>query len=66
LQDEPVETPRKNEFVPLWMPVLAFILIVMAYMYCDVNGIHVNPYYQTGAIGISGLFAAICVYLKIK
>jgi hypothetical protein len=48
------------------MPLLVFVLIITAYLYCDVNGIHVNPYYQAGALGISGLFAAICVYLKLK
>lgn len=66
LQDEVKEVSKKGEFVPLWMPVLAFLLIVASYIYLDVTGIYVNKYFEVGAIGISGLFAIACAYLKLK
>ncbi len=53
-----------KEFVPLWMPILAFALIIAAYLYCYAADISVNPLYRIGAIGISGFFAAACAYLK--
>lgn len=61
-----VNQPVKNEFVPLWMPVAAFVLIVIAYVYTLAVGIHVNEYRMVGAIGISGLFAVVCMYFKYK
>ncbi len=55
-----------NEFVPLWMPILAFALIIIAYLYCYATDVEVNPLYRIGAISISGFFAAACAYLKYK
>jgi hypothetical protein len=56
--------PKKEEFIPLWMPIVAFALIVVAYIICFASGINVNPYYGAGVVGISGFFAVYCEYLK--
>lgn len=60
--------PEKHEhkFVPLWMPITAFILIIFAYLYCALMGIEVNTYREIGAIGISGIFAIVCWHFDSK
>ena len=72
-----IETPKKvsekitpmttekheHKFVPLWMPIAAFLLIMFAYIYCTLVGIEVNTYRAIGAIRISGLFALVCASL---
>lgn len=57
---------NKYKFVPLWISVLTFTLIVLAYLYCTATGIQVNEYRAIGAIGISGIITAVCAYLNYK
>lgn len=59
-------TEHKHKFVPLWMPLAAFTLIILAYIYCAFADIAVNPYRAVGIIGISGIFALICAYFETK
>lgn len=59
------ETPKhceghKHPFVGLWMPIAAFIMIVIAYLYCHLTGLETNGYREIATLGISGIFAAIC------
>lgn len=57
---------HKHQFVPLWMSVVVFVLIVLAYTYCAIMGIEVNAYREVVAIGISGFLAFVCGYLYFK
>ena len=59
-------TEHKHKFVPLWMPIAAFALIVFAYIYCAFADIAVNPYRALGILGVSGIFALICAYFETK
>lgn len=62
VKEQTMETNK--DFVPLWMPIIAFFLIITTYLYCYAADIEVNHLYRIGAIGISGFFAAACAYLK--
>lgn len=67
LQDEVKEIPeRNNKFVPLWMPILAALLIVLAYVISYAIGLHVNEYRAYGVIGIASVFALACAYMTKK
>ena len=57
---------HEHKFVPLWMPITAFVLICFAYVYCTLMGIEVNIYREVAAIGISGIFALACGTLDSK
>jgi hypothetical protein len=61
--EESIANEHKHKFVPLWMPILAFIVIVLAYVYCYAVGLEVNAYRATGTIGIAALFAIVSAYL---
>jgi len=62
-KDELKQEPIIPEYgIPLWLPILAFVLIILSYLICEVLGIRVNPYYRLGVFSISGTLAAICAY----
>jgi len=62
--DEDIVNEHKHNFLPLWMPALALIFIVLAYIYCGVVGLEVNKYRAIGTIGIATLFTIVSAYLK--
>jgi hypothetical protein len=67
---EPVKTmiteKHEHKFVPLYLSIIVFVLIVLAYIYCAIMGIEVNPLREIGVIGISGIIMSMCVYLNNK
>ncbi len=66
IKEEATKDAKNNKFIPLWMPLLVFVSISAAYIYCEINNIPVNEYREAGALGISALFAILCEYLNNK
>lgn len=51
-------------YVPLYLATMVFILIIASYAYLIVSGISFNIYRAAGTIGISGIVALYCAYLR--
>lgn len=59
-----VSAEHKHNYVPLYMSVVVFALIVVSYICCAVMGLEVNLYREMASILISGIGVLLCMRLN--